>query len=203
MELLAHDEIAAVPDLGHRLRQLRWFRQSFAASARALSRRYGLEISVDEEALARVFVDWAEALEERKRLAAVNRADFIKYAGGLVLKELIRARPAEVRLVAAEAGAVVPEVVAFWPEGFLYTNYCISAVSAVHEQEFGASPELSACVDDLRTWWSFRENTREMPAYAIAFLDRFFGLEPNWSMPDQAELRAAMAEARQEALPAR
>lgn len=202
MELLAHDEIAAVPDLGHRLRQLRWFRQSFAASARALSGRYRFDVTIDEEALTRAFIDWVEALEQRKRLATVNRADFIKFAGGLVLKELIRAHPAKVRLLPEEDGAAAPQILAFWPEGFLYTNYCISAVSAVHEQEFGESPELAACVDDLRTWWSFRENTLEMPSYAIAFLDRFFGQEPNWSMPDHAELRAAMAEARPDALPA-
>jgi hypothetical protein len=186
--------MSALPDFGHRLRQLRWFRRTFSSCVRTLDKRYGLATEVDEEQLAKVFVDWVETIEQKKRLAHVNRADFIKFSGGLMLRELVRVDPATVRLPARPAEDL-PETVAFWPEGFLYTNFCISAVSVVHLQELGEALELSDCVDDLRTWWSFRENTHEMPAYAIAFLDRFFGVEPNWTMPDLPEARAAMLEA--------
>jgi hypothetical protein len=87
------------------------------------------------------------------------------------------------------------EIVRFWPEGFLYTNYCVSAIAAIHEQEFGSAPAIDACADDLRTWWSYRENATEMPSYAIAFLDRFLGSEPNWILPDSARSRQAMRDA--------
>lgn len=191
MDLLTQTEMAAVPDLGHRLRQFRWFRKSFNSNAAALAQRYGMVAQVDEEKLARVFLEWVDALDGKKNFAAVNRADFIVFAGGLVLRELIKGRPATVTLRAGTTP--VPDIAAFWPEGFLYTNYCISAVSAVYQQEFGKSLELSKGVDDLRTWWSFRENTHEMPAYAVAFLDRFFGGEPNWAMPDMPEMRNGMS----------
>ena len=85
--------------------------------------------------------------------------------------------------------------VAFWPEGFLYTNFCVSAIAAVYEQEFGEAPAIDKCADDLRTWWSYRENASEMPAYAVAFLDRFLGGEPNWLLPDDPHSRPAIVEA--------
>jgi hypothetical protein len=34
-----------------------------------------------------------------------------------------------------------------------------------------------------------------MPAYAVAFLDRFLGAEPNWIAPDHAQAREAMQRA--------
>lgn len=194
MEVLTQSEMSAQPDFGHRLRQLRWFRRTFVACVQALDKRYGMQTKVDDQVLARVFVDWVEIIERKKELAHVDRADFIKFSGGLMLRELIKAHPAVVQLP-PHATTEVPETVAFWPEGFLYTNFCISAVCAVHLQELGEALELSDSVDDLRTWWSFRENTHEMPAYAISFLDRFFGVEPNWAMPELPEARAAMAEA--------
>ena len=190
--MLIESEIASMPDLGHRLRQLRWFRRSFRNSADALSRRYGLVTHIDDEILARVFVDWVETLEAKKAFASINRSDFIVFSGGLVLKGLLKARPAMVNLRQPVDASTMPEIIAFWPEGFLYANFCINAVSAVHQQEFGSPLPLSDSVNDLRTWWSFRENTQEIPAYAIAFLDRFFGVEPNWSMPDFPEGREGM-----------
>lgn len=194
MEILSQDEMKALPDLTHRLRQLRWFRRAFGSCVEALDKRYGLETKIDDEMLAQIFIDWAETIEQKKQLALINRSDFIKFSGGKMLQALIKANPASVQLPRHRKGTL-PETVAFWPEGFLYTNFCISAVSVVHLQEFGEAPTLADSVDDLRTWWSFRENTQEMPAYAIAFLDRFFGAEPNWSFPDLPEARAAMVEA--------
>jgi hypothetical protein len=200
LDLLIQSEIGAMPDLGHRLRQLKWFRQSFRNSAEALSRRYGLVTHIDDEMLAGVFVDWVETLEEKKTFASVNRSDFIVFSGGLVLKGLLKARPAIVTVRPSPDNAALPDIVAFWPEGFLYANFCINAVSAVHQQEFGTPLPLSDSVTDLRTWWSFRENTQEIPAYAIAFLDRFFGVQPNWSMPEFPEGREGMKAAEPDAL---
>lgn len=136
-------------------------------------------------------------MEAQKRFAAVDRADFIVFAAGLVLRELIKQAPAReisglTQLTETDQNAGTLEIIRFWPEGFLYTNYCVSVISAVHEQEFGSAPSIDKCADDLRTWWSYRENVTEMPAYAVAFLDRFLGAEPNWITPDRAQSRQAM-----------
>lgn len=199
MDLAFKNELGLMPDLRHRLRRLRWFRATFRASARATGERYGFAFEIDEARLTRAFLDWIELVEPQKGFARVDRADFIVFAAGLVLRELVRQNPA--RAVAqgaappADAGDAMDEIVRFWPEGFLYTNYCVSAIAAISEQEFGRAPTLDACADDLRTWWSYRENATEMPAYAVAFLDRFLGTEPNWVLPDSARSRAAMRRA--------
>ncbi|MDA4635536.1 hypothetical protein NZA98_31350, partial [Escherichia coli] len=52
-----------------------------------------------------------------------------------------------------------------------------------------------SCANDLRTWWSYKENVTEMPGYAVAFLDKFLGAEPNWVMPNLASARSAIQRA--------
>jgi hypothetical protein len=198
MDLRFKDELALMPDLGHQLRRLRWFRATFRANARAVASAYGLRFEIDDTRLAKAFLDWIETVETERRFAAVDRADFIVFAAGLVLRELIRQNPAKAMVPATPPAATddrMTEIVRFWPEGFLYTNYCVSAIAAIHEQEFGAAPTIDACADDLRTWWSYRENATEMPSNAVAFLDRFLGAEPNWILPDSARSRQAMRDA--------
>ncbi|EKF18697.1 hypothetical protein [Nitratireductor pacificus] len=196
MDLDFKNELAVMPDLRHRLRQLRWFRATFRGNARAVTAHYGVAFEIDEEKLTRVFLDWVEMIDARKDFARLDRADFIVYAAGLALKEMIRRAPASVSPGSTVTGsAASSEIVRFWPEGFLYTNYCVCAIAAIFEQEFGQTPLLDRCADDLRTWWSYRENTREMPASAVAFLDRFLGGEPNWVAPDLVEGRLAMRRA--------
>ena len=200
MDLPFRHELALMPDLRHRLRQLRWFRATFRSSAKVVSETFGVRFEIDEAKLTRAFLDWIEVMEAQKRFAAVDRADFIVFSAGLVLRELIRQAPAReisglTEMIETEANANTAEIVRFWPEGFLYTNYCVSAILAVHEQEFGSAPSIDKCADDLRTWWSYRENATEMPAYAVAFLDRFLGAEPNWITPDRAQSRQAMQRA--------
>ena len=200
MDLRFKDELALMPDLRHRLRRLRWFNATFRANAKAVSTAYGLRFEIDETRLTRAFLDWIEIVEAQKRFAEIDRADFIVFTAGLVLRELIRQDPAKAviddrRAEMLDAGEKTAEIVRFWPEGFLYTNYCVSAVAAIYEQEFGKAPTIDKCADDLRTWWSYRENVAEMPAYAVAFLDRFLGAEPNWIAPDHAPSRHAMQQA--------
>jgi hypothetical protein len=200
MDLRFKDELALMPDLRHRLRRLRWFRMTFRSHARLVASTYGLRFEIDDAKLTRAFLDWVETMETKKDFAKVDRADFVIFAAGLVLRELIRQEPATVvqRGLSAPAVANDPEmadIVDFWPEGFLYTNFCVSAIAAVYEQEFGEAPAVDKCADDLRTWWSYRENASEMPAYAVAFLDRFLGAEPNWLLPDDPRSRPAIVEA--------
>jgi len=200
MDLPFRHELALMPDLRHRLRQLRWFRATFRSSAKVVYETFGVRFEIDEAKLTRAFLDWIEVMEAQKRFAAIDRADFIVFAAGLVLRELIRQAPAReisglTEMIETEANAGTAEIVRFWPEGFLYTNYCVSAILAVHEQEFGTAPSIDKCADDLRIWWSYRENATEIPAYAVAFLDRFLGAEPNWITPDRAQSRQAMQRA--------
>ncbi|MEM8541649.1 MAG: hypothetical protein AAGF25_11910, partial [Pseudomonadota bacterium] len=68
----------------------------------------------------------------------------------------------------------------FWPEGFVYVTYCLNVRQAVLKKDFGVEIEQASALEELRTWWSFKENVAEDPNYAISFLDLFAGETPNW-----------------------
>ncbi|MCO4315882.1 hypothetical protein M8997_001690 [Phyllobacterium sp. 21LDTY02-6] len=196
MDFLFRDELIRTPDLRHRLRQLRWFRMAFRKNAVLIAEHFGYHFAIDETRLTRAFLNWVERVEQEKPYAALDRKDFIIFAAGMALKELIAEAPARVvRKPLEDPAKGTAEIVAFWPEGFLYTNYCVGAIAAIMEQEFGSRPAIDRCADDLRTWWSYRENASETPDFAIAFLDKFLGSEPNWMMPNLASARSAIRRA--------
>ncbi|MEP7454588.1 hypothetical protein [Phyllobacterium sp. SB3] len=198
MNFIFKDELVLMPDLRHRLRQLRWFRMAFRKNAALITGHYGYQFSIDDRKLTRAFLNWIETVELQKSYADIDRKDFIVFAAGMALKELIAESPVETTGKSGDDTLSQPEmreIVAFWPEGFLYTNYCVGAIAAICEQEFGAAPKISKCAEDLRTWWSYRENVSEIPAYAIAFLDKFVGIEPNWIAPNLASARSAIRRA--------
>ena len=94
MDLRFKEELALLPDLRHRLRRLRWFRMTFRGHARLVGSTYGLRFAIDDNRLTRAFLDWVEAMEKKKAYAKVDRPDFVIFAAGLVLRELIRQEPA-------------------------------------------------------------------------------------------------------------
>lgn len=198
MDLGLGGELVKVPDLRHELRQLKCFRTSFRRAVVLFADKYGLAFEIDEPRLVEAFFNWIEAFRSSKSYAAVNREDFIVFAAGLLLRELLRLNPVFARHTLK--GPVpnadpLASIIKFWPEGFLLTNYCLSGVSAIMEQEFHRTINVSPNAEDLRTWWSFRENTADDPSYAICFFDHFVGKEPNWTFPgsvvDRGHIRIA------------
>ena len=194
MDLALKDDLKKIPDLTHSLRQLRWFRRTLRASFRTLESQHNLKFRIDEAALTGAFLDAVEIIEAQKSAADLDRRDFIVFSAGVFLMEMFKHRP--VRLIDnADAREDLPEIIGFWPEGFGYTNYCVCTVAALFEQEFGEAPKVDQSADDLRVWWSYRENVDAVPERAVAFLDRFLGREPNWLLPDFALSRKAIVKA--------
>jgi hypothetical protein len=199
MDLVIERQVAELPDLRHRIRQLRWFKASFHRHAELLGQRYALPIRIDDVRLTEAFLNWAERFSAEKRYASLDRKDFVTFNAGLLLRELLQTRPVEVE-TRPDNGALPSTqaeswpIAHAWPEGFICTNYCLCILAAVLDQE-GTPLTLAALADDLRTWWSYRENVAEDPAQAIAFLDLFTGNEPNWFMPDSVASRSAMKRA--------
>ena len=199
MDLELTREVRDEPDVRHRVRQLRWFKTSFRHHARLVGRRYRLAFEIDEARLTEAFLNWAEAFSTSKDYAALDRRDFVTFSAGLLLRELFRVDPVRVSTAPGPEDARLPQdgnwaIAHAWPTGFLSTNYCVCILAAVLDQE-GMTLTLPAVADDLRTWWSYRENAREDPSQAIAFLDLLTGSEPNWYMPDSVASRGAMQRA--------
>ncbi len=194
-----------LPDLRHRVRRLNWFQQSFKNDAVSLGERHGRDFTIDDRALARAFLGWADAFSRERSDADLDRRDFVVYSGGLMLRELLRAKPAksvDANVAERAPGDQVVAICDFWPEGFLYVNYCVTIVRAILESDFDRTVTLDPCFEDMRVWESFRENVGDDASLAIPFFDLLVGGAPNWTSPSNFLSRSAVRGAGSLAAPA-
>jgi hypothetical protein len=186
-------EILEVGDLSHEARRFRTILWSFERNMDLLFKDTGLVASVNHEALAEAFSRWRKAFDNSKYLADTDRRDFVIFAAGLMLKELIAAQPLKTEDGKQQASLNSPIEIDHrlkqWPEGYAYTSFCLSVAAAILKEMGDAEPVSTSRTDDPLFWSSFRENTLESPAMAIAFFDAVCGQEPNWDAPDVPWLR--------------
>ncbi len=193
-------EVLKVDDLNHEARRFRTILWSFEKNIELLFKGTGLAAEVDHAALAEAFTRWRQAFDQTKHLADINRQDFTVFAAGMMLKELLAARPITA-IVPDELGlpalpAAIDHRLKRWPEGYAYTSFCLSVASAVLREMGGTEPAESGVADDPQFWDSFRENAAENPANAIAFFDMVLGLPPNWTAPDVPWMRRTFLDRR-------
>jgi beta-phosphoglucomutase-like phosphatase (HAD superfamily) len=177
----------AVAEVKRDVRRLRWFRRAFLEQVASVSHETHITFDVDTPRLAEAFIDWSKAFELQKPSAEPDKRRYVDFAAGLMLANLIRKAPLRSRQVGVDDPVVAPS--AFWPEGYAYLAFCLNIRDAVLKQNYGEDGEPSDAIDDLRTWWSFRENVSEDPRLAIPFLEYFAGVRPEWSQPDNFRAR--------------
>ena len=186
-------EILGVDDLAHEARRFRTILWSFERNMELLFKGTGLTVEVDHAALAEAFSRWRMAFDNSKYLASTDRRDFVIYAAGLMLKELIEAQPlkamADLKQQLSELPGEIDHRLKRWPEGYAYTSFCLSVAAAILKEMGDEEPASAAKADDPKFWDSFRENTLESPSMAVAFFDLVCGQEPNWGAPDVPWLR--------------
>jgi len=189
-------EVLKVDDLSHEARRFRTILWSFQRNLELLFKDTGLTAKVDHAALAEAFARWRQKFDQSKHLANVNRHDYVIYAAGLMLRELIIASPLK-----ATKDTELPclpgnidHALARWPEGYAYTSYCLSVAAAILKEMGDEEPKPAQVTDDPGFWNSFRENTLEDPETAVGFFDLVCGTEPNWTAPGVLWLRKAFAE---------
>lgn len=164
------------------VRRLRWFKQAFLRFAQACGQELGCDFAVDEGKLADVFIRWIDAIEQQKPKDKAERRAFFEFAAALMLRELTADMPLKAQGPATKADH--GSAAFFWPEGYCCTTFCLSVHAAAKEQEFHQATELDAAFDDLRHWWSLRENAHQDAAFSAGFLQVLLGNKPNWAMPD-------------------
>lgn len=157
----------------------RWFVSSFREFMAALETETGQTPELDEAKLLTAFSAWFHAFEAQKYNAQEHRLEYVTFAAGLMLRELVRHAPVSAPVLRETQDA--PEN--FWPEGYLYVTFCLAVRDAVIEQDFSLTADAGPQLGDLRTWWSFRENVAEDVDLAIGFFEEFAGETPNWAMP--------------------
>lgn len=164
------------------VRRLRWFKQAFQRHAEAYGRDLGCEFVVNDAKLASAFVRWLTAIERQKPADKAQRREFFEFAAALMLRELTADMPVTAKSPPSRAG--VGSAAAFWPEGYCCTMFCLSVHSAAMAQEFQAGTDIDPAIDDLRHWWSFKENALQDSSFSAGFLQMLIGQQPNWAMPD-------------------
>jgi len=200
---LVHDldlPLDQVHDLRHLARRLTWFQHYFKKEAEEFGQKYNLAFAINDRRLAAAFLNWANVFERDRPDAALNRADFAVFSGGLMLRELLRANPVKAKEIGKVTECIPADPMAaiceFWPEGFLYTNCCLALVRAILKTDFNTNVALSPQIGELRFWESFRENVHEDVGRAVPFFDVFLGREPNWNGPEYFRSRPASRDAK-------
>lgn len=188
-------EVLNVDDLSHEARRFRTIVWSFQRNLELLFNDTGLSTKVDHAALAEAFSRWRLGFDKSKYLADVDRRDYVIYAAGLMLRELIATSP--LKATKSEDLPSLPSTIdhrlAQWPEGYAYTSFCLSVAAAILKELGDNEPIPARVAEDLSFWNSFRENTIEDPETAIGFFDLVCGQEPNWAAPAAPWLRKAFA----------
>lgn len=169
--------------------RMRWLFEAYEHQQDLTEREIGVAYRTDRQALTLAFADWLSEFEAQKPADSRRNTAYVGFAAGLMLRALIRHNPSS----ACSRPKGVPEndPAHFWPEGYLYVAFCLSVRGRVLRSDYGEQQFQSGKLDDLRTWWSFRENTSEDPSLAIGFLDLFAGCEPSWDFPQIFRARPA------------
>ena len=198
--------------LGSNIRNLDWFLETFEGYARSMETHIGRRFDIDEESLRLTYFDWIEQFESDaiKQYAKEDYWDCVDYIAALGLTGLIRQNPLRlssdefvadqldanklVRLFGLKLRNVsdIPDIIDFWPEGFVYVCFCISFINRLEQQKTGNVRRLNDEAFDLtRFWWSFKENAQEDESAVVHFFDRIMGNEPTPSRSNALEARRA------------
>lgn len=169
------------------MRQLHWFKGAFHAHAALCGEAMACDFTIDDVKLAGAFVRWLDNIERQKPREKTERREFFHFAPSLVLRELVADMP--IKAICTPARADPKSAEAFWPEGYVATTFCLAVHAATMDQEFHVDVHVSQIVEDLRSWWSFRENVSEDIDYAAGFFQMLLGNQPNWWMPSNFSAR--------------
>jgi len=165
------------------IRRLRWFIESFKQQMLEISSETGTLYEFNEQRATMLFLDWLRAFDAQKPVNPDDHRAYVGFAAGLMLRMMLKHEPITAISLPLDADRETNPAY-FWPEGYVYVAYCLTVRGAVLEQDFREDLRSVPESTEIRTWWSFRENVREEPALAIAFLDMFAGDPPQWAMPD-------------------
>jgi hypothetical protein len=163
-------------------RQAHWLQVAFKRYLEVAGEDIGCRFDLDTARLTKCFVRWLRAVASQYPKDRALRKEYFGFSAGLMLREIM----ADMPVTADSHPTNVPEdsPAAFWPEGVVCTMFCLAVLHAVEAEEFKTRNAEKAGIEDLRFWWSFKENCAQSPSYAVAFFEKLIGIEPNWTMPD-------------------
>ena len=111
-------ELNGESDLRHRIRDLRFFEESFRKNVQLALPEGATRSKTDQARLRSSFLAWLESFQSTRHLANVDRKDFICFSAGSMLAELFRHNPLSVSSD-TQSGDSASSV---WPEGSAYVS---------------------------------------------------------------------------------
>lgn len=162
-------------------RQAHWLQVAFKNYLEVVGKDIGCEFEVDTAKLTSCFVRWLRAVARQNPKNRDVRQEYFNFSAGLMVRELVANMPAKV--INSPNTISEDNPASFWPEGVACTMFCLALLNAIEVEEFGIEKQDKAYIQDMRFWWSFKENCKDNPGNAIAFFRKIYGVEPNWAMP--------------------
>ena len=196
-------------NLGKNIRNLNWFINAFEKFQNSMEPLVGKRFALDQDKLRLVYFDWIELFESDavQQYSEENYWDCVDYIAGMGLTGLIAENPLsetgeefvpsqidrkaliERFGLSEEYSEELPEIIDFWPEGFIYVCYCISFINSLKRYKQGTVVRLDDEVFSQSFWWSFRENAQEDRKSVMYFFDRILGNKPSSSLSNSLPLR--------------
>jgi hypothetical protein len=155
--------------------------------------RHGIRIEIDSRHFTRAFFVWLDAISHNDDYRRRNPRDFYQFACGALLRELLHEKAVHSATHAPLQAQTPVDVASWWPAGYMLTYFCIGLLKRTLREECGLDVEPADALSQPEVWQSFRENLVEEPSLAIAYFDKFMGLEPNWREPGFVANRPACA----------
>jgi hypothetical protein len=156
--------------------------------------RHGVRIEIDERRFTSAFFAWLDVISRNAGYRRQNAPDYFQFAFGVLLRDLLRDKTVHVSTEPAQhLQLVADEIAGWWPAGHLLTWFCIGTLKHVMREECALVVQPADALSHREVWQSFRENIVEEPSLAIAYFDRFMGVEPNWREPGQVLNRPGAA----------
>lgn len=175
-----------------RVQKLTPCRQLLQRCCAEYDQQHGLQIEIDDRNFTTAFFAWLDVVERNTEYRQHNELDYFQFVFGLLLRDLLRDKAI---LVKKDASVLMRpssgNIADWWPTGYVLTYFCIGALKQTVREECAVELEPSDALSHPAVWQSFRENIVEEPGLAIAFFDKFMGLEPNWREPNQINNRPA------------
>jgi hypothetical protein len=162
-------------------RQAHWLQAAFKNYLEIVGEDIGCTFEVDSVKLAACFVKWLRAVSSQNPKERALRKKYFGFSAGLMLRELLSDMPT--RAVGRPKNAAADTPSAFWPEGVACTMFCLAVLHAVEVEEFAVRKSQSADINDLRFWWSLKENSNDDSNLVVPYFENIIGIEPNWMLP--------------------
>jgi hypothetical protein len=177
-----------------RVQKLTLCRQLLQRCCDEYTERHAVPMEIDDRNFTTAFFEWLDVVTHHAAYRQQNPVDYFHFAFGVLLRDLLREKAICVKADASAQLRPSPDNIAdWWPSGYVLTYFCVGTLRHALHEECATEVQPSDALSQPAVWQSFRENIIEEPGLAIAYFDKFMGIEPNWREPSQVMNRPAAA----------